>query len=224
MLIIVIFILVAAVILSWTLIKQRWLRYTVGLLMSLALISSITILTLNFTDHFGMEKVTTSKTSQIYSAGGDKSPAGILIAKEIGTKSDRYVLIYSDKTSKKATAHFTPNNKNVVNAVKKHATYRQTEGTKASVTIKTTRWKWKNKTYKNWLNVGAQAGELYKQSSTVKVPKKTWLVLTPEQMQKLQKVMQQQSKTNSTSSVPANISSEDAEEMAVNSIKQQLNQ
>lgn len=189
MLVYVIFALVIVVVLSWTMINQRVLRYSCGVIASAALIACTILLSLNFTSHYGMKKVTTVETHQVYSLAGNKVPAGVLAAKQLGTHSNRYVMVYRDSQNGQAKAHFVPNQKKIINAVKKHATYQLTDKQTATVTTRTTRWEWQNATAKRWLNVGSQAGELVKQTSTVYVPRKTWVVLTPTQMKKLKKIM-----------------------------------
>lgn len=204
MLVYVIFALVIVVVLSWTMINQRALRYSCGVIASAALIACTILLSLNFTSHYGMKKVTTTETHQIYSLAGSKVPAGVLAAKQLGTHSNRYVLVYRDSENGPAKTHFVPNQKKITNAVKKHATYRLTDKKTATVTTKTTRWEWQNAIAKRWLNVGSQAGELVKQTSTVYVPRKTWVVLTPAQMKKMKKLMAttQTAGSTATTAVP----------------------
>lgn len=189
MIIYVIFALVIVTILAWTLISNRPLRWTVGILSALALVGTIGVMSANFTNHYGMKKVTTTTTRRIYSAAGSKSPAGVLVTKQLGTKSGRYVLVYADTPNGKATAHFVPKQKHITTAVKQHVTYRTANVKQATLKTTTTRWEWKNDRAKFWLNVGDQAGELVSQYRTVTIPKDTWLAVTPNQMKKLQKVM-----------------------------------
>lgn len=204
MIIYLIFILAVLVILSWTMIKNRALRWTVGIITSLCLLGASGILTLTFTDtHLGMHKVTTTTTSKVYSATGNQSPANILIAKRLGTKADRYVLVYRDSAAvKKATTHGVPNQDHIASTVKKKTTYKLTNGTSATATTKTTRWEWKNKTTKFWLNVG-QGGTLVSKKTVVKVPKTTWLVLSPSQVKQLRAKLKAAAASGQTSTTTA---------------------
>ncbi|MBC6498264.1 DUF4811 domain-containing protein [Weissella confusa] len=65
-------------------------------------------------------------------------PIGVLVTKELGTKADNYVLVYADKKDAKATPHFVPDTKHMVQAVKKSATYREANVSQATVTTTTT--------------------------------------------------------------------------------------
>ena len=74
MMIYLIFLLVIVVILSWTLINNRTWRWLIGLTSSIALVAAVSIMILNFSNHYGMKKETIVETHQIYSATGDQSP------------------------------------------------------------------------------------------------------------------------------------------------------
>ncbi|WP_267201890.1 DUF4811 domain-containing protein [Limosilactobacillus kribbianus] len=224
MIIYVIFALVIVTILAWTLIPNRLLRWAIGILSALALVGAVSVMSANFTSHYGMKKVTTTTTRQIYSAAGSKSPAGVLVTKRLGTKSNRYVLVYADTPSGKAKAHFVPKQKHITTAVKQHATYRTANVKQATLKTTTTRWEWESKRAKFWLNVGDQAGELVSQYRTVTIPQDTWLAVTPNQMKKLQKVMA--SSTGTTSSQAAALSSLSQDQqaaMVVKLVKKALN-
>lgn len=56
MIIYLIFLLVIVVILSWTLINNRTWRWLIGLTSSIALVAAVSIMTLNFSNHYGMKK------------------------------------------------------------------------------------------------------------------------------------------------------------------------
>lgn len=178
-------------------------------------------MTANFTNHYEMKKVTTVKTQQIYSAAGERLPAGVLITKQLETKSERYVLIYADTPNGKATAHFVPNQKHITTAVKKSSTYKTADVDKATLTTKTTRWEWKNQTAKKWLNVGDQAGELVNQKQVVTIPEKTWIAVTPSQMKKL-KTMTAQNQQTSSQILSASMSKEQLAGSTVQKIKHLL--
>ncbi|GEO68186.1 DUF4811 domain-containing protein [Levilactobacillus acidifarinae] len=227
MIIYAIFSLIVAVTLAWTLIKQKVVRAVLGLATTVALIGATTILTLNFTTHYGMHQVTTVTTQRIYSATGKRSAAGVVIAKPLGTQSDNYVLVYSDHAAGKATPHFVPNRQSVTTMVKKRATYQASAATQATVQTTTVRWQWRNATAKRWLNVGDQAGELVRQKRLVKVPRKTWVVLSPDQMKTLKKALQTEAKATTTASAAQqaaiqSMSQEQRAKLAVKQIKQVL--
>lgn len=184
MIIYLIFLLAIVVILSWTLI-WRWL---IGLTSSIALVAAVSIMTLNFSDHYGMKKETIVETHQIYSAAGDQSPMQIMVAKQLGTKSKHWVMVYCDSQAVKASTHFVPQKKHIVETVKKQSTLKKANVDHATVKTTTVRWEWKNDTAKFWLNIGDQAGELVSQKSVVTVPE-NWQVLSPSQLKQLKKKM-----------------------------------
>ncbi|ARE28316.1 DUF4811 domain-containing protein [Lactococcus cremoris] len=170
-------------------IKNTIAHWLVGGISFLLLAGSVAMLTMHIKDNWGMKEVTTSSTHQIYTAGDNSAPYGMMIKAEIGKNTDNYVLVYrnSEKAEKaeKADTNFKPNQKNIVEAVKKSATYKLVDDTKAIVTTKTTRRVWSSDFYKLLFSVGGEQNELVKQQSVVSVPKDTWLVLTQDQVKKL---------------------------------------
>ena len=188
MIIYLIFLLVIVVILSWTLINNRTWRWLIDLTSSIALVAAVSIMTLNFSDHYGMKKETIVETHQIYSATGDQSPMQIMVAKQLGTKSKHWVMVYRDSQAVKASTHFVPQKKHIVETVKKQSTLKKANVDHATVKTTTVRWEWKNDTAKFWLNIGDQAGELVSQKSVVTVPE-NWQVLSPSQLKQLKKKM-----------------------------------
>jgi hypothetical protein len=174
---------------SWIMISNRATRFVAGTISGLLLFGTVLLMVANFNNHFGMKKVTTTTTKQVYSAAGSASPAGTLIAAEVGTKSNNYVLVYADKENGSAEQHFVPNQKDIVEAVKKTATYKTADVDKATVTTKTTRWEWSNDLYKSLFGFGGEGGSLYKQTSVVTVPEDTWVVMTAGQAASLKEKM-----------------------------------
>lgn len=201
----IIYIMIALVIasfLAWMLIKNGIVRFIVGSIALLALLVSVLAVTANFANHWGMKQVTTTQTKRIYTAGDVTSPAGTLIVKRLGTKADRYVLVYRTKAdAKKATAHFVPDQADIENSIKKSATYKQGDVKHATVTTSTKRWTWQSDTYKWLLNIGDQDGELISQKSRVVVPAKTWAVMTAEQAAKLGKQQAKMTKAEQAAQV-----------------------
>ncbi|RRG17919.1 DUF4811 domain-containing protein [Weissella viridescens] len=186
MIIVLLLLFVVLTFVSWIYIKPVTLRVIAGTISLVLLMLSVWAMTVNFTDHFGMKKVTTTKTTQIYTAGDTSSPANMLLAQEIGTKSNNYVMVYRDKASdKKPAVHNKPDTKHIVEAVKKTATYQTTKGSQATAKTTTTRWRFKNDFYKMMFGVSDQQNQLIKQHTLVRVPSKTWVVMTPSQAKSL---------------------------------------
>lgn len=140
MIIYLIFLLAIVVILSWTLINNRTWRWLIGLTSSIALVAAVSIMTLNFSDHYGMKKETIVETHQIYSAAGDQSPMQIMVAKQLGTKSKHWVMVYCDSQAVKASTHFVPQKKHIVETVKKQSTLKKANVDHATVKTTTVRW------------------------------------------------------------------------------------
>ncbi|RZI48408.1 DUF4811 domain-containing protein [Lactococcus kimchii] len=185
-------------------IKNKPVSKIIGGTSLFILILSVGMLLFHIKDNWGMKEVTTSTTHQIYTAGDKTAAYGMMIKAEIGKNTGNYVLIYrNDKNSAKPDTNFKPDQKNIIEAVKKTATYKLTDSEKATVTTTTTRRVWKSDLFKNLFSVGDENKELVKQHSVVSVPKATWLVLTQDQVEKLakeapamQKQMEAQLKAN----------------------------
>ncbi|HCN74503.1 DUF4811 domain-containing protein [Pseudolactococcus plantarum] len=167
-------------------IQNRLARWLVGGVCFLLLAGSVAMLTLHIKDNWGMKKVNTATSRRIYTAGEKSAPYGVLIKAEIGKDTNNYVFVYRhDKTSDKPEANFKPDEKNIVEAIKKTATYELVDENKAMVTTYTTRRVWASNFYKLLFSVGGEQNELVREHSVVSVPKNTWLVLTQDQAQKL---------------------------------------
>ena len=181
MIIIVLAVFAVLTYISWFYIKSAPTRLVMGLISFALLGATVLLLTANIKSHYGMKNVTTTTEKTIYSAGGSKSPAGMLITQELGTKSGNYVMIYADSEDGKAKPHFVPNKKNMAEAINKKATYKTADVDKATVKTVTTRREWKNDFFKWLLDFGGEGHSLVKQTSTVTVPKNTWVVLSAQQ-------------------------------------------
>lgn len=199
MIIIIVIVLTALAFWSWMFIKNNITRWIIGGASLLLLALSILGLTLHFSNNWGMKKVTTTTTQQIYTAGEISAPYGMLIKAEIGKNTNNYVLVYrNNENDKKPTTNFMPDEKHITEAVKKSATYKLVNSDKAQVvTTKTTR-QFSSNFMKFLFGVGGEQNELVKKRSVVEVPRDTWLVLTEQQVIKLQKeapVLQAQMQT-----------------------------
>lgn len=181
MIIIVLAVLAALTYISWFYIKSAPTRIVTGLISFGLLTATVFLLTANVNSHYGMKNVTTTTEKTIYSAGGLKSPAGMLITQELGTKSGNYVMIFADREDGKAKPHFVPNKKKMVEAVHKTATNKTADVDKATVKTVTTRREWQNDFFKWLLDFGGEGHSLVKQTTTVTVPKNTWVVLSAQQ-------------------------------------------
>lgn len=181
---------------SFMLIPKKGLRIMVGSFFTLCLLACAIGTSAHLKSHWGMEKKTVTTSQKIYTAGDTKAAAKMLLVKEVGTKSANYVVMYrTTPTQKKASAHFVPDQKHMVEAVKKTATYQETATNEAVVTTKKTYWVWQSKTFKTLFNLEGHNQELIKSQATVTVPKDTWVVLTAAQA----KIVAQKQKNSSAS-------------------------
>ncbi len=186
-----IIILMGFFICSMTLIKRRLLRWVTSLLVVGSLLVTICFLIAHMTSHLGMEVATNTQTQKIYSAASTKSPVNILVIKRLGTSAKRYVLIYRTHPTAKAKAHFIPDQKHVVIAIKKKAWYRRENVQQASVKTTTKNWRWRSKMIRFWFKIGTPE-TLISKKSVVIVPTQTWLVLTSGQTKQLAKIQRRE--------------------------------
>ncbi|MBM7617122.1 hypothetical protein JOC36_000671 [Weissella uvarum] len=186
MIIVILLLFVVLTFLAWIYIKPITLRVLAGSLALLGMALSVLAITLNFTNQLGMKEVTTVKEQKIYTAGDTKSPANMLIAKEVGDDSNNYVMVYRNHADdKKAKVHNKPDSKHITEAIKKTGTYHTKQTDHATVKTTTTRLRFKNDFYKMMFGISEQQNKLVKQRTVVTVPSKTWVVLTPEQAKQL---------------------------------------
>lgn len=224
MIIWVIFILLILMVLAWTLIPNKGLKIIAGVALAIAMTGATTLLTLTLKDHYGMRQVTTIKQKKVYSAGGDKSPAGVLITTKIGPKDKKHmVLVYQDTKKGKAKAHFIPKQKHITESIKRESYYKKANVKKAKLVTKTTRWRWKSGPYKFWFNLG-QDNELVKETNSLMVPKDTWLVLSAKQAKKLKTLMADMNKSTDSTQLAAMaaMSREDQAKLIVKMVELQL--
>ncbi|MEE8825295.1 hypothetical protein LASUN_08020 [Lentilactobacillus sunkii] len=178
---------------SWFFINNASARWFFGTLTTGLLLVLSIMLSANLGIHWGMEKRTVISTSQnIYTAGEVKSPVSTMIVRQIGTKSNNYVMIYRpEKSTQKATPHFVPDRKNIVSSDKKKATYKVDNVQNAQVVTKKTEWVFKSSAYKWLLSFDHNNHQLIKQWTVVQLPKESWIVMSASQAKKLAKAQKQ---------------------------------
>jgi hypothetical protein len=171
---------------SWLILPKKNQRIFFGLLSTAGLLLTVGAMTLNFTQHLGMEEVTKTETTRIYSAGDMRLPQGILIAEPMGTDKNSYVMVYRDsKDDKKPSVHFKPNEDKLVDATKQHAVFEQSDDVKqAQVKVATTRLEWKNDLAKWLFGTSGQTDEIISEKVVVEVPS-DWMVLTQAELEKI---------------------------------------
>lgn len=161
---------------SFILMKKSWVRTVLVGIFGILFVASLYLVNANDHNHFGMEKVTTTETSTIYSASPSKQMP-LLLRQDIGTNGDYQVYIYKTDPQKKAT--HTKADYDVHNTVKK------VSGNTASLTEKKTMWRYKSDFWKNFF-MSKNQNLLIHQRNTIKVPN-NWIELTPKQAKALGK-------------------------------------
>ncbi len=165
-------------------IKNKKVGYPLSFTFIALFILSLVLLVSNEYSHFGMEKVTSEKVYQIQSV---QKKSNMLLKKELGTNGKEDVYIYrtpeTATTKKPKTTKVDVNVKNVV----KTGNYDN-----ATLTKKTTSWKYKNGFYSFLFGISQNNNEFVKQTNTFKVGN-DWLVLSTTQASQLQKKLKSKS-------------------------------
>jgi hypothetical protein len=161
---------------AFILMKNSPLRSILVAVFGIVLVGSMYLVNANDHNHFGMEKVTTTKTSTIYSASPNKA-LPMLLRQDIGTSGAHQVYIYKLDPKHKAT--HTNADYDVHNKVSKAS------GNSATITSKKTVWRYKNDFYKI-LFINQNNNHLIRQDNTIKVPH-TWTELSTNQAKALGK-------------------------------------
>lgn len=176
----IIFLLIIAVIatfLSMTLISKTAVRVICSVISAIVVIASVALMVMNDREHFGMHKITETTTQEIYSVSPSKQMS-MLLYKSIGTADKDRVYIYNKTTSQKKPSHTeTDKTTNKVKTTKKST---------ARLVKSTTRWTYKDNTYKFWFGIAGNNREVSKRVNTFYVPN-NWITLSTEQAAKLQK-------------------------------------
>ncbi|TYC46360.1 DUF4811 domain-containing protein [Leuconostoc litchii] len=157
--------------------ENRIIRITTTAVMFVGLIISVIGIIANMHDHYGMKQVTTTEKKQIYTAGGANQGFGILLYQGIGSNGEENVYIYkhSAKTTKNYVAK--PN-------LKTTSSRQSISGNKAYKITKTTRWVYKNNTYKLLFGIADNNKTVKHRHTTYQVPE-TWVALTTTQAKSL---------------------------------------
>ena len=152
----------------------------IGTLLSIiVLCGSLFMITANDHSHFGMHKVTTTTTKQIYSASGSSANGvNMVLYQNVGTKGTENVQIYATKANQKKPGH-TQADEFTTNTIKKAS------GNKATLKTSETRWEYKSHTAKVWFGIAKENHKMTKRTNTFYLPS-SWLHLSTSQAKKLQ--------------------------------------
>ncbi|MGQ3491107.1 DUF4811 domain-containing protein [Limosilactobacillus mucosae] len=156
--------------------RTRWI---LGLITGLIFVGSTVIITANFHDHWGMKRITTTKTQKIYSAS---SQMQLILYQPVGTSGKDNVYIYQTKPRQKTPQHTQANEFTTNRLV-------WTDSDQATLTVKETRWRFKNDFYKVLFAGSKMDGKLVSRTNTFRYPK-TFVKISVKQAQTLKKQAQ----------------------------------
>ncbi|PWJ46158.1 uncharacterized protein DUF4811 [Limosilactobacillus mucosae] len=156
--------------------RTRWI---LGLITGLIFVGSTVIITANFHDHWGMKRITTTKTQKIYSAS---SQMQLILYQPVGTSGKNNVYIYQTKPRQKTPQHTQANEFTTNRLV-------WTDSDQATLTVKETRWRFKNDFYKVLFAGSKMDGKLVSRTNTFRYPK-TFVKISVKQAQALKKQAQ----------------------------------
>ncbi|WP_076459557.1 DUF4811 domain-containing protein [Limosilactobacillus caccae] len=162
---------------SVMLINQRTLRLTLEIITGVIFVLSTTLMTLNYSHHFGMEQVTTTKVQRIYSASN--SPMPLALYQPVGKNGQDDVYIYNTKVKQKTPNH-TQANEFTTSKIK------WVNNANPQMVTKETRWQYKNDFYKMLYAWSGMDGTLVKRTNTLEYPR-TYVKITTKQADKLGK-------------------------------------
>jgi len=173
-----------ALFLTFVYMHQSALRLTLVTLFGVLLVASLVLIVQNDSAHLGMEKVTTTKTVPLKSAGS--SQMNLLLYQSVGTKDQHRVYLYKTTTKQNKPSHTTA-------SIKTSNQVKTTTDSPKLVTT-TTRWAYRRSAAKFWFGVADNDHELISRHNTFYINKQ-WTVLSTTQAKKLSVLVKQQSKT-----------------------------
>lgn len=158
-------------------IRQRTPRIIAATITGIIFIGSTALMTVNYSHHFGMHKVTTTTTKRIYSSS-DKLP--VALYRPVGTTGEDDVYIYKTDQDQKKLSHTQANEYT-------HSKIKRVNRSTPRLVTKETRWQYKNHFYKVLFAWSGMDGTLVKRTNTLEYPR-TYVKLTVNQAKQLAKL------------------------------------
>lgn len=155
--------------------RSRTSRIVLATITGLIFVGSTTLMTLNYSQHFGMHQVTTTTSQRIYPVNA-KMP--LALYQPVGTSGKDNVYIYKTKPSQVKPTHTQANEYT-------HSQIKWTQTGNPRLVTTTTRWSFKNNFYKFLYAWSGMDGTLVKRTNTLEYPR-TYVLLTTKQAQQLQ--------------------------------------
>lgn len=177
MIFILLIVFVIGFFLSWNLIDNDAVRNVLSAILVVLIVGTVTLMTMNFHDHFGMKKETTTKTEKIASVNPKMN---MILYQQIGTSKDQAVIYKNNAKQKKNTVAKPIDTKNVIKENQKET----------KLEVKTTNWVYKNKFYNSLFGLGKKKEFIHK-TNTFNLSS-DFTSLSTKQVKALPKVMKQQ--------------------------------
>ena len=177
MVIILLIIACLALFASAMFIKQRGVRVVAVLASVILLVGSTTLMVLNYHSHFGMKKVTATTTRMVAPV---TKQLPIALYQPLGTDGKEEVLLYRNNPTGKV--QHTKADENITSKMKFANVQSPT------MTVKKTRWQFKNNFYKTLFMWSGMNGTLAKQQTTITYPQE-FVKVTPRQMRQMRSAM-----------------------------------
>lgn len=182
-------ILIAAFVLAllffWLFVTQKGkIATTVSILLAASFIGCLVLTIANEDFHFGMKKVTETKTESLVSSLPVEG-MNVLLYQPLGNGQEKVYVYRTSDSQKKPSS--TEADVKIVNRVEKGSK-------KAEIVQKETYWDYQNSSMKTLFKMPDHEREVTKQENIFKVPS-SWLVLSTTQAKKLQSEMKKEQKT-----------------------------
>lgn len=158
--------------------RRRLGMFIFGVLFVLSIIG----VTANYSHHWGMKQVTTTKSQKIYSAAGSNMP--INLYQPVGTSGEDNVYIYKTSPNQKKPQHTQANELT-------HSITKATNDPQARLLTKETRWQYQNGFYQFLFMGTGMNNKLVRRTNTLYYPK-GYVKLTAKQAKRLRAVMASQ--------------------------------
>ena len=155
--------------------RSRASRIVLATITGLVFVGSTALMTLNYSQHFGMHQVTTTTSRQIYPVNAEMPLA---LYQPVGTSGKDDVYIYKTKPSQTKLTHTQANEYT-------HSQVKWKKSGDPRLVTTTTRWRFKNDFYKVLYAWSGMDGTLVKRTNTLEYPR-TYVLLTTKQAKQLQ--------------------------------------
>lgn len=159
---------------------KNFLQKVLAVVLGIVFLASLTLITLNVTNHFGMETVTTVKSQALVSSATSKD-FNVLLYQPLGNGKEKVYLYRTNEEQKKPIVSKTD---------KTSFTIKQSNNNDAKVIIKKYEWVYKNDFYKLLFGIADNNHEYIKQHYRFEIPN-SWPVLSVNQAKAFAKLMKE---------------------------------